>query len=85
MFSTTYLIAGLTSYLFIGLRAFQQLNVVHGNKLLVVPVSVLMATCEVLLVGTMVSAGLGPIVLWLGIGAGFGSLTAMFMHKRFAQ
>ncbi len=70
------------SFLYVGLKAFQQLNVVHDERLLVVPISLLMATCEVFIVSQIVVNGFGWIVLWIGLGAGLGALFSMSLHKR---
>lgn len=68
------------SFLFVGLRAFQQLNVQHGRELWVVPTSLLMALCEVTIVAAIVKAGLSAAPP-LGIGAGLGCIVAMRLHR----
>lgn len=72
----------VASYLFIFLKAFQQLNVVRDQYLMVVPTSVAMAACEVFVVANMATHGWGWIVLPVGLGSGLGALTSMFIHGR---
>jgi hypothetical protein len=81
----TYLIAFVASFAFVGLRATQQLNVVHGNRWLIIPTSCLMACCEVFTIGAIAVSGWGWIVLPVGVGAGLGCLAAMYTHKRFVR
>lgn len=81
----TYLLAFVASFAFVGLKAMQQLNVVHGNKAIIVPTSVLMACCEVFTIGAVAVSGWGWIVLPVGVGAGLGCLAAMWGHKRFVE
>lgn len=69
------------SFMFVGLRAFQQLNVQHGRELWVLPTSLMMALCEVTIVAAIVKAGLAA-VLPLGLGAGLGCIAAMRLHSR---
>lgn len=68
------------AFLFVGLRAFQQLNVQHGRELWVIPTSLLMALCEVTIVAAIVKAGMAA-VLPLGLGAGLGCIAAMRLHQ----
>lgn len=79
---STYCAAFGATYISIALRAFQQLNVIHDNRMWVIPASVGMAACEVLTVALMVKEGWGWIVLWIGFGGGLGTLTSMWLHKR---
>lgn len=71
------------SYVNIFLRAAQQLNVIHDRVWWVVPASVGMSACEVFLVVSTVSIGPGWIILWGGVGAGLGTLSAMLLNRRF--
>jgi hypothetical protein len=80
-----YLLAFTSSFFFIFLRAFQQLNVVRGNYLLVVPTSIGMAACEVFTIGAIVVNGWGWIVLAVGFGSGLGALLAMYVHKTYVE
>lgn len=80
-----YFITFISSFAFIALRAFQQLNVVHNNKLLVMPTSLAMAACEAVVIVNVAKTGFGVIVLFTGVGAGLGALTAMEIHRRFIK
>lgn len=76
----TYAIAFLASFIFIFLKAFQQLNVVHRQFLLVVPTSMAMATCEVAVIALVARQGWGWIVFFTGLGGGLGCVVAMYFH-----
>jgi hypothetical protein len=76
----TYLLAFVASFAFIFLKAFQQLNVVHRQYLLVMPTSMAMAACEVAIIALVVKQGWGWIVVFTGFGAGLGAMGAMFLH-----
>jgi len=71
-----------TSFIYIFLKAMQQLNVVHDQKLWIVPTSIAMGLCEASILLMIVRAD----NLWLGvasgIGGGTGALIAMKLHKR---
>jgi hypothetical protein len=74
------------SFVFVGLKAFQQLNVFHNEKALVFITSNLMAFAEVYLVVTYVKNGADiPLILTVGISNGCGCLTAMYLRKRFIK
>lgn len=77
----TYATAFAASFIFIFLKAFQQLNVVHKQYLLVVPTSIAMSTCEVLVIWLVAKQGWGWIVLFTGGGGGLGCVLAMWLHK----
>jgi hypothetical protein len=69
---------------FIALKAFQQLNVVHGEKLLVFVTSHLMALTEVYLVASYASYGaVWPLILTVGTSAGLGAIGAIMFRQRF--
>lgn len=76
-----YLLAFIASYLFVFLKSFQQLNVVHNNYWWVVPTSILMATCEVYVIYNAAHMGWGWLVLWVGVGSGLGAVSSMFIHN----
>jgi predicted permease len=78
----TFFSAFIASFVFVALKAFQQLNVVHDQYWFVVPTSMLMAACEVYVIATIVLTGWGWVVLWVGLGAGLGCLFSMLAHKR---
>jgi hypothetical protein len=77
----TYLLAFAASFVFIFLKAFQQLNVVHRQYLLVIPTSMLMSVCEIGVVALVIKQGWGWIVLFTGLGGGVGCVLAMFIHS----
>ena len=77
---TANLLAFGASFAFIFLKAFQQLNVVHRQYLLVMPTSIAMAACEVAVIALVVREGWGWLVLFTGVGAGFGCIAAMMLH-----
>ena len=80
-----YFAAGGSSFLFVFLKAFQQLNVAFGKYLWVMPTSFAMAACEVFVIAAIAREGWGVIVLVVGFGAGCGALLAMYLHKRFLR
>lgn len=77
----TYLLAFGASFVFIFLKAFQQLNVVHKQYLMVIPTSIAMSTCEVLVIYLVAKQGWGWLVLFTGGGGGLGCVVAMYLHK----
>lgn len=77
--------AFLSSYLFVGLKSWQQLNVVHRKYWWILPTSVAMALCEVYVVATIASQGFGVLALVIGFGAGLGSISATWLHARFTD
>ena len=78
---SVFLAAFLASFLFIATKAMQQLNVVHHNRLAIIPTSLLMASCEVFVVKNMADLGFGWIVVPIGLGSGLGALASMTIHK----
>lgn len=74
------LLAFMVSFAFVALKAFQQLNVVHGQFGLVVPTSILMGAAEVYLVGAVVRDGF-LLVLPMGLGGGLGCIFSMLLHR----
>lgn len=81
MFFTALLLL-LTSFVFIFLKSWQQLNVVHHQLWWIVPTSFLMAVAEVFTVANMAHYGWGWVIIPIGLGSGFGSLTSTILHKR---
>lgn len=80
---TPYILAFFASFIFVGLKALQQLNVVHKAYRWVYPCSFGMAACELYLVNYMVSMGPGLYaVASIGLGAGTGASLAMYFHSR---
>lgn len=83
-----YVIAFLSSFAFVFVKAFQQLNVVHGLKLAAFLTAYLMALFEVLTLGALAYqfATVGINALWMvipiGTGGGLGVISSMWVHKR---
>lgn len=69
------------AFLFVLLKSFQQLNVVHGRYLWVLPASMLMAVCEVYVTVQAALNGWGWVVLPIGIGSGLGAMAGMWLHS----
>jgi hypothetical protein len=79
-----FLAVAAANFVFIGLKAFQQRNVIHDNYALVVLTSNAMAFFEVYVVATIAKHGMDLwLVFALGLGGGTGCLAAMLLHKRF--
>ena len=79
-----YLVAFLVSFCYVGLKATQQQNVIFGEYLWIMPVSVLLALCEVTIVVLIVKSTL-IVALPIGVGAGLGAIVAMWAHKRWIR
>lgn len=80
-----YSLLFLASFMFVFLKAFQQLNVVYKKFWWVLPTSLLMASAEVLIMIKVVENGWGFPVLFVGLGGGLGCMASMFAHKRFEE
>lgn len=80
-----YVLAFLSSFVFVGLKSWQQLNVVHRKYKWILPTSMAMALCEVYVVSTVAKNGWGWIALAIGVGAGLGSMGATWAHDRFLK
>lgn len=82
----SFLLVFAASFTFIALRAFQQLNVVHDRRAMVVPTSLAMAFCEVYLIGTIALVGMDwRLVAMMGLGGGSGSICSMYLHRRIRE
>jgi len=77
-----YLLAFITSFLNIGLRSWQQLNVVHRKYGWILPTSMCMAACEAAILLNVVHSGWGWIVLAVGLGGGLGSICSTYLHSK---
>lgn len=75
-----YALAFVASFFFIALKSFQQLNVVRRAYRWIMPTSFLMAACEVYVIANVAKYGFGPLVFWVGLGGGLGSLAATYLH-----
>lgn len=80
-----YLAAFACSFLNIGLRSWQQLNVMHRKYLWIVPTSLMMAVCEALILFKLVNNGFGWVVLAIGLGGGLGSLCSTYLHSKLTK
>lgn len=77
-----FVLAFLASFMNIGLRSFQQLNVMHRKYAFILPVSMLMAVCEAIILLKVVHSGFGWVVLAIGLGGGLGSITSTYLHTK---
>jgi hypothetical protein len=65
------------------LKAFQQLNVMRNNKLMVPPISFGMAFTEVFIIAAVIDVGASySTVFWMGAGGAIGCLIAMQIHPK---
>ena len=77
------------SFLFVSIKAFQQLNVVHHKMLWAIPASFGLGLCEVFIIGTVSYSvvdgarifNLILIGLSLGAGGALGVVSSMIVHK----
>lgn len=76
-----YILLACASFIFVALKAFQQLNVMHDRTKWVVPTSMLMAFMEVSIIIGAIANGWRAAVP-MGIGGGLGCLAAMRLHKK---
>jgi hypothetical protein len=79
-----FILIGLASFVFIGLKAFQQLNVVHHQIKMVPLTSSLMAVMEVTVVLGTVKHGFWSCIP-MAIGGSTGCILAMMIHKHFRK
>lgn len=68
------------SFVYVGLRAFQQKNVTGNKYAWVLPVAMMMAVLDVYLIATFASEGVGVVCVAAGLGAGLGCIAAMRLH-----
>ena len=80
-----YLLAFFASACYVGLKSFQQLSVSGKHYKLILPVSLMMAALEVWTITVISKHGLGWLVLFVGTGAGCGSMLGMFIHDKFVK
>lgn len=72
-----------STMIFVFFKALQQQQVVAGMYLRVVPVSFCMATCEVIIVLSVVKIATLWAALPMGLGGAIGACTAMWLHRRY--
>lgn len=77
-----WMVLFLVNVLYIFLKAFQQLNVVHDKYLWIAPVSLCMALCEVISIGAIATYRDLWLAVPIGLGGAVGCLVAMCMHKK---
>ena len=86
--SIILILAAFATYLEVTLKVFQTLNVVHNKVWWIVPTSLLIQVCHVFVIGVIAIVSVGGfdsavlLMFLLGIGAGLGSLTGIYIHKR---
>ncbi len=72
--------------MYVLLKAFQQKSVQHDKRVFIFPVSMLMAGCEVFMIGTIATLVLASQSYWsfipAGLGAGTGALLGMELFNR---
>lgn len=72
--------------IFVLCKSFQQKSVVHDKKLWIVPVSMVMAACEVFMIGSIATLVIASQSYWsfipAGLGAGTGCLLGMELFNR---
>jgi hypothetical protein len=77
-------LVGLAAGAFIFTKAFQQLNVGQYKYKWIYPTSLVMQAVEVFYIAGVAARGWSiPLVLTTAIGAGSGSILAMWLHRRF--
>lgn len=76
-----YVTAFAVSFVYIFLKAKQQLHVVHAEYLWMLPTSLGLALCEVLIIGSVVKESI-LVFLPLGIGGSIGCMLSVYLHNR---
>lgn len=74
--------AFLVSFLYIFVKAFQQLNVMKTEYAWMVPTSLVMAACEVFIIGTAATTQQWWIFIPIGLGGGIGCMASVYMHSK---
>lgn len=83
----SYLAAFIASFIYIALKATQQLQVVNLLFRRILPTSMGMAACEIFIMVNVVrtadsTGGLVLLAVCIGLGSGLGCLLAMWLHQR---
>lgn len=83
------MLVAAAQYAFVFLKAFQQRSVIHNTRWAVMPTSFVMAFFEVFVLASAAKAyidagwgGAALVALEMGLGGGFGCLSAMALHDR---
>lgn len=80
--TTMFLMSALATFLYVCLRALQQLNVVHGHYLRIPFVSIGMGIGDVVLILLIVKADTWLIGLSNGVAGALGCYAAMWINRR---
>ena len=83
----SYAFAFIASFAYVCAKATQQLQVVNFRYWRIMPMSLVMSTCEVFIMVNVIKTadsfgGLSALALCIGVGAGLGCLTAMRLYKK---
>lgn len=78
---TGYVALAAATFLFVALKSWQQLNVVHARYAAIVPTSFAMAVAEVTVVVGVVQHGLAA-ALPMGVGGAVGCCLSVWLHRR---
>ena len=73
----------VASFIFVFIKAFQQLNVVGGHYFWVLPTSLAMAGAEATVIIKVATMATLWAAIPMGFGGGTGAMLAMYIHKRF--
>ena len=78
-----------TTFIFVALKAFQQLNVIHKRYLLVLPLSFVMAATEVATISAISRTPniehVAYLVHPIGLGGGLGCMLSMAIDDRIGE
>lgn len=80
-----FLVSAAATFIYVGLRAFQQLNVMGGHYWRVLPTSLFMGIGDVVLVLLIVRTDTLWIGVTNGIAAGAGCCLAMYLNHRWRK
>lgn len=82
----TYAAAFFAAMLSVFFRVLQQRNAQGDHYWLVIPTSLGIAVCELLVLGIFIRGGASLIyAIFTGTGAGIGCMLAMYVHRRFVK
>lgn len=77
----TYIAAFAVSLIYVGLRSFQQLNVMHAKYWWVPPTSMAMAVSDYWVINQTVNSGMA-IALPIGLGGATGACLSIYLHNQ---
>jgi len=78
----SFAVSGAMAFVYIALKALQQINVVTGRYALVMPLSLGMGVCEVAIVLLAVKTNSIALGVTNGFCAGCGALAAMHLNRK---